>query len=425
MKRYLAPFAIALLAHVPVGAAPEPTQPVAPRTSPANPANSADEFYARGLQALSERKFSDAKRWFGDSLKANDRNVMAMLGLVEVAFQTQSEADIKRWLQKAEQTDPNNVHVLITLGRFFLTRGQADKAENVLNRAVEADPKQLQALIDLADAHSRLGALDKAQTRLRQAAALAPQNAQVQQLLGITLQRSGKMAEAEAALLKAAELDPKSPDAFVLLAQAETRADAAMKYIDQALKRSPQHYEAQMLKVYWQYQAKDAAGVRKTLDEVMKQHPKAAEPWVRKGMLASAENRSGEAKAAYKAALERDGNHPIALNNLAMLALAKDGEGVTVAEAHIRKALRVLPNNGALQDTLAAVLVAKKDVRGALTAIQLAAKLEPRDAGIQLHLAEIQLLNGDKAGARRTAEAIKSSPGVNAARLQAVLRQAG
>ena len=395
-----------------------------PRTG-ASPAASSDEFYERGIQALRSRQFVDAKRWFNESLRVNDRNVMSMLGLVELSFQTQNEADTKRWLQKAEQTDPNNVHVLITLGRFFLVRGQADKAENVLTRAVEVDPKQLQALLDLADAHSRLGALDKAQVRLRQAATLAPQSAQVQQLLGITLQRNGKPAEAEAALLKAAELDAKSPEPYVLLAQAETRPDAAMKYIDQALKRAPQHYEAQMLKVFWQYQAKDAAGVRKTLDDVMKQHPKAAEPWVRMGMLASAENRSSEAKAAYKAALERDANHPIALNNLAMLALAKGGEGTAVAEAHIRKALRALPNNGALQDTLAAVLVAKKDARGALTAIQLAAKLDPRDVGIQLHLAEIQLLNGDKAGARRTAEAIKSSPGVDAARLQAVLRQAG
>lgn len=425
MKRHLAPLALALLAALPAAAAPEPSQPVPPRAGAAAPSASSDEFYMRGLQALSARQFPEARKAFTESLRINERNVMAMLGLVELSFQTQNDADTKRWLKKAEETAPNNVHVLITVGRYHLTRGQADKAENVLVRAVEADPKQLQALIDLADAHSRQGAFEKAVTRLRQAAMLAPESGAVQHLLGVTLQRSGKLAEAETALLKAAELNPKSPDAYVALAQAETRADAANKYIDQALKRVPSHYEAQMLRVFWQYKANDLPAVRKTLDEVIKQHPTAAEPWVRKGILATTENRVAEAKEAYKAALERDANHPIALNNLAMMALSSGGEGPTVAEGYVRKALRVLPNNASLQDTLAAVLVAKQDARSALTAIQLAAKLDPRDPGIQLHLAEILLLNGDKAGAKRVAEALKSTPGVDQPRLQAVLRKAG
>jgi len=422
MKRHLAPFALALLAALPAWSAPEPSQPVAPRTGAA-PTASSDELYQRGLVALSARQFGEAKRWFTEALTVNERNVMAMLGLVELSFQTQSEADTKRWLQKAEQTDPNNVHVLATLGRYHLTRGQVDKAENVLVRAVEADPKQVQPLVDLAEAHARLGALEKAQTRLRQAAELAPKSPLIQQLLGITLLRNGKPVEAEAALLKSAELDPQSPTPLVLLAQHERTAAGATKYIDQALKRAPQNYDAQMLRAYWQLQGKDMAGARKTLDDVMKQHPKAAEPWVRLGMLASAEARPADAKAAYKSALERDPNHPIALNNLAMISLTA-GENPSVAEGLVRKALRMMPNNAALQDTLAAVLVTKKDVRGALTAIQLAAKLDPRDAGIQLHLAEILVLNGDKAGAKRVTEALKGAPGVDAARLQAVTRKA-
>ena len=424
MKRHLAPLALALLAALPAAAAPEPSQPVAPRTGAATPSASSDEYYARGLQALSARQYAEARKAFTESLRVNERNVMAMLGLVELSFQTQNEADTKRWLKKAEETAPNNVHVLATLGRYHLTHGQVDKAENVLVRAVEADPKQVQPMVDLAEAHARLGALDKALERLRQAAQLAPQSAQIQQLRGTTLLRNGKPVEAEAALLKAAELDPQSPMAFVILAQHERTAAGATKYIDQALKRAPQNYEAQMLRAYWQLQGKDMGGARKTLDDVMKQHPKAAEPWVRLGMLATAEGRNNDAKAAYKSALDRDPNHPIALNNLAMMSLST-GENPSVAEGLIRRALRMLPNSGALQDTLASVLVAKQDVRGALTAIQLAAKLDPRDPGIQLHLAEIMLLNGDKAGAKRVAEAIKSTPGVDQPRLQAVLRKAG
>jgi Flp pilus assembly protein TadD len=176
-----------------------------------------------------------------------------------------------------------------------------------------------------------------------------------------------------------------------------------------------------MMRAYWQHQTGDTASARRTLDGVMKLYPKLAEPWVRLGMLASAEKRTADARSAYKAALERDANHPVALNNLAMISL-EAGENPNVAEGMIRKALKVLPNNGALQDTLATVLVAKKDARGALAAIQLAAKLSPNDPGIQLHLAEILLLNGDKVAAKRTAEALKPGPGVDPGRLAAVLR---
>ncbi len=423
MHRRFAPVAFALLAALPALAAPELTQPVAPRVV-AGVATPSDESYQKGLQAMSARQYVEAKRWFVDSLRMNERNVNAMLGLVELSFQTQVDTETRRWLQKAEETDPNNAQVLTTVGRYHLLRGQIDKAESALIRAVEIDPKQVQTLIDLADVHSRLGVHDKAQSRLRQAAELDPKSAKIQLMLGASLQRSGKPAEAETALLKAADLDPQSPEPFVQLARNETKAAAANKYIDQALKRSPQHYDAQMLRVYWLYEAKDVAGVRKALETVMRQHPKAAEPWVQMGMLATMGNRPADAKSAYKSALERDPNHPIALNNLAMISLTA-GENPSVAEGLVRKALRMLPNNAALQDTLAAVLVAKKDARGALTAIQLAAKLDPRDPGIQLHLAEIMVLNGDKAGAKRVLDALKGAPGVDAARLQAVLRKAG
>lgn len=423
MKRSLVPLALVLCLALPALAAPEPSQPVLPRAG-TGASNPADESYARGLQALSAGQPDEARRAFNEALKANDRHVMAMLALAELAFQNKNDTELKRWLQKAEQTEPNNVHVLLTLGRYHLTRDQASKAESVLTRAVDAQPKNLQALIDLADAHSRQRDHAKAAMRLRQAAELAPQSAQVQQLLGLALMRNGKPAEAEKHLLKAAELEPQSPEPLLLLAQMETKAAGATKYIDQALQRAPQSYDGLMMRAYWQHQAGDTAGARRTLDSVMKLYPKLAEPWVRLGMLASAEKRTADARSAYKAALERDANHPVALNNLAMISL-EAGENPSVAEGMIRKALKVLPNNGALQDTLAAVLVAKKDARGALAAIQLAAKLSPNDPGIQLHLAEILLLNGDKVGAKRAAESVKAGPGVDAARLSAVLRKAG
>jgi Flp pilus assembly protein TadD len=68
-------------------------------------------------------------------------------------------------------------------------------------------------------------------------------------------------------------------------------------------------------------------------------------------------------------------------------------------------------------DTLALVQRQRKDKTGALASAQAAVKLDPKDAGLMLTLAEMQLWNGDREAARRSAalvQQLKPAPALDA-----------
>ncbi len=400
-------------------AGPQPSQPVVPRSGEAQSVQGAEALYQRGLQALSAREMEPAKQAFLGALRANQRHVPSMLALAEVAFISKNDSDLRRWLTEAERTEPNNWQVHSALGRFHISREQFPQGEAALAKAVKLEAKALMPRTDLASLYLRRGAADKAVPLLREAIALAPKDARIHQTLGVALAATGNRADGLAMLKRAAELDPQDPLPWLAQAQMASNAAEAAPLIDQVLKRNPLQYDALMLRAGHQYAAKNLSASRQSLEQAAEANPKAADPYVRIGMLAHEAKQTNEARSAYLKALERDANHPLALNNLAMLIL-ENKEDPARAETMARRALRALPNNAQLHDTLAMALVARKDKKGALAAINQAVKLDGQDPQIQLHLAEIQLLNGDRTGALKTVAGLKGKPGLDAARVEAL-----
>lgn len=416
---------LALLAPLvllaPAAAGPQPTQPVPTQAAAAGDARPA---YEAAMRALAAKEVEEAKRQLLAALRADERHVPSQLRLAEIAYQQRNETELKRWLALAERTAPDDVRVLTTVGRFYLLRDQVPQGEALLKRAAEIDAKALEPRVDLADALLRRKAAAEALPWLQQAVALAPQRPELHLRLGDALLRTGQVPQGQAALRQAAQLDPKAAQALVLLAASQTQPAESLKLLDEALKREPQHPGGWMLRAAYQFQVKDLAGARTSLERAAQADPKAAEPWARLGMMADEAQQTREARNYYLQALQRDAGHPVALNNLAMLQL-KANEDPAQAEAMVRRALKTLPQQAQIHDTLARALVARKQKDGALAAVREAARLAPQDADIQLHLAEIQLLNGDREAARRTTEALRGRPGVDAERLARLLARLG
>jgi Flp pilus assembly protein TadD len=383
-------------------AGPVPTQGVRPLPTAGSGDNQALQ---QGLAALQAKQPEEARKAFVAALRASPQSVEAMLGMAELGFQARNDAEALKWLQQAERTAPQRADVQTSLGRFFMARQQADKAEAALRKAVQLDAKALRPRLDLAELLLNRQASKEALPLLREAVQIEPKNALTHYGLGVALLNGGTVVEGEASLRKSAELDPKNPAPWLMLARIQRSGAAAEPFLEQALLRDPKNFDALMLRAQWQAGDKDPKTLRDTLQKAAQANTKVAEPWVRLALLDEAAGKRSDARRNYMAAIERDPHQPIALNNLVMMGLA-DGEDPSRLETMARRAVKALPNNAQVLDTLAQTLRARKDKKGALDAGVQAAKLAPKDVGIQLHVAELYQWNGDRAAARTAVETV-------------------
>lgn len=392
---------------------PTPTQGVRPVLVSQG---SSSDALKKGAEAMAAKQPDQARRHFEAALRNDPKQVAAMLGLAELAFQSRNDGETLKWLQQAERSAPQRAEVQAALGRFYMARKQPEKGEPALRKAIALDPKPLRPRLDLADALMRRGADAEALPLLKAAVAQDPKLAGAQLALGQLQQRMGAAAEADKTLRAAAELEPKSALPWLMLARAQKSAAGALPLLEQALQRQSEHYDALMLRAYWQMESRDAAAARETLVRAAKADAKAAEPLVRLGLLEEQAGQRSEARRQYLVAIERDPYHPVALNNLVMMGLA-DKEDPARLELMAKRAVKALPGNAQVLDTLALVQRQRKDKTGALASAQAAVKLDPKDAGLMLTLAEMQLWNGDREAARRSAalvQQLKPAPALDA-----------
>ncbi len=390
------------LTATPLHAGPVPTQAVRPLPAAGSGGNQALQ---QGLAALQAKQPEEARKAFVAALRASPQSVEAMLGMAELGFQARNDAETLKWLQQAERTAPKRADVQASLGRFFIARQQADKAEAALRKAVELDPKSVRPRLDLSELLLNRQANKEALPLLREAVKLEPSNALAHYGYGVALLNGGTIAEGEASLRKAAELDPKNPAPWLVLARIQRSGAGAEPFLEEALKRDPKSFEALMLRAQWQSADKDTKALRETLQRAAQANPKVADPWVRLGLLDEAAGKRSDARRNYMAAIERDPHQPVALNNLVMMGLS-DGDDPARLETMARRAVKAMPNNAQVLDTLSQTLRARKDKKGALDAGEQAAKLAPKDVSIQLHLAELHQWNGDRAAARKAVDVV-------------------
>lgn len=418
----LAPLALALLCLPPLWAAPLPSQPVTPGLGSTGTPTLADEHLQRGLAALQANRGDEAKRWLDAALKLRPQHGLTLVALAELASARREPDQALRLLQRAEKAEPANALVLNAFARWHANRNEHAAAIGYFQRAIKADPRLLAPHIDLAEVHARQGDQAQALARLREAEKLDPRSARVQQLIGLTLQRQGDTAAAKRALARAAELDPGDLGTLLLQAQQAESAAEAQPLLDKVLKADAKNIDALVLRAEWQARGGDNDAARQTLRQATQAAPQNAEPWLRLATLAHQAKQTAEARSAYQEALQRAPEHPLVLNNFAVLLVESGGDAVA-AEGMARRALQQMPAQAQLHNTLAMALAARKDFKAALQSSQTAVKLDPKDRSLQLQLAEIQLASGDREAAKRTAQNLRGATDVDAGRLAALIKQ--
>jgi tetratricopeptide (TPR) repeat protein len=144
------------------------------------------------------------------------------------------------------------------------------------------------------------------------------------------------------------------------------------------------------------------------------------------GVLADAQGKVGVAKERYQKVLALNPQSPVAANNLAWI-YAQEGANLDVALGLAQTATRAAPDNPEFADTLGVIFLKKGQVSSAMPYLQAAVNKAPKNATIQLHLAQAFVASGKADEARAAAEkALAIDPSFpEAAEAKAIVQRRG
>lgn len=311
--------------------------------------------YEAGMSALTRKNWRDAETAFQEAAKLDPTSPLPLIGLADVAVQTNRNSAAWSWLQKAQSVAPKSGLPYHAMGRLHYQEKAYAKAEQALKKALSLSPDNPLFNLDMADLYAN--ALKKPETAIpyyRKALALNPQHAGAHHGLGMVLWKTGKGGEAEPMLRKAVELAPANPLSRIALGtllMEQNKPEAALAAFDGALKLDTRLVPAIMGKgdVYLgQGKMKEAHAAYHSAAQLA---PKYDMAQLKLGMALQGLNRVKEAEKAYKAAISANPKLALAYNNLAWMA-AENRSNLEQAAQWARKAVELAPAVPAFLDTL-------------------------------------------------------------------------
>ncbi|MES2405955.1 MAG: XrtA/PEP-CTERM system TPR-repeat protein PrsT [Pseudomonadota bacterium] len=383
-----------------------------------------------------------ARKRFETLLQHDAKNTQAMLALAQLSARAGQEKDYLSWLERAAKTAPDALQPHLLLTDYYLRKNDSSKALLLAREARTAHPDNPAALDMLGRAQLAAGDKDNALTSFQKLTEMVPQSPMAQLRLANTQLILKQTNSARASLNRALQLKPDFLDAQAALINLDTQGghyDQAIQMAQQVQHQLPhapagwvlegdtlllQKQPALALKKYeiaWRlqnsgplaiklYNAKLLAGKPAEADTVLldwlKQHPDDA---ASRAYLAQSAMERGNYKLAnthYAKLLEKSPNNILLLNNYAW---SLQHAGDARAQDYAERAYKLAPDNTAIMDTLAEILVSRGQTQRALQLLQKALSKVPDNTEIAYHYVQALAKSGDTARARSELERLLAS----------------
>jgi len=315
-------------------------------------------------------------------------------------FRVETARDYLQTVAQALQTQvTTNVETCVIRARLARQLGRNDEAERLARRGFEDDPQRADIQVFLADLLIRQDRLEDAAQCLRTAVALRPEISGGYSRLGMVLDRLGDREGARKALEMAIQQAPSDATAWLVLGRLlldQGRTGDALLHLEKARQLDPKLSGA----YYALSQAQSRLGAADAARDSMKQFHELKQ--LEKAEL-DARNTSYDDEKFMRALAA--GFH----TEVAGLFLRK--QQTAEAEAHLRQAVRIAPQEPRGYEVLAAILVRTgrpAEARGLYEAL---VRLKPRQAGYHLNLGTVLLqLNDHPAAVEELKRALELDP---------------
>ncbi|MBL1264942.1 tetratricopeptide repeat protein [Methylomicrobium sp. RS1] len=383
--------------------------------------------------ALDNGQFDKAKGYANKALGVNDRVIGAYLVLADIALKQKNINEVEKVLLTAQEKVKGDItaeiKVIQSLAKFYAIQKQPEKMLTVGNELVKRYPDDNKALSVLVGAQIINKNLPAAEATLHQIIGQDKQDIANRLLLARLLStQSGKEKEVLKLLDEADQISPDKPEAQVFKTAyliklkhyqealdlavrvdkqspklvlgkllkgdvylAEKKLDKAIEMYRQAYKLQPSNKVLFTLADIMTIQKKQS-DVINLLNNALEKDGKNGAIHFKLATVYQQQNDNKQAEAHYKAILEGQPDHVLALNNLAYLYFQQSNpKALELA----KKAYEKAPESAAILDTYGYILVKQGQPKEGLLLLEKAASLASKSSDIQFHLAEAYSVNGD------------------------------
>ncbi len=358
--------------------------------------------YLRGLELLGKGDLTGAENALNESLKIDPNLAEAYLVLAEVRLRQKKMAEAESFARKAVTMRPEVPNALVALGNILLLKGDGSQAEGAFRKALSVDANNVSAHMGLGELY--LGTYkkpDEAAAAFSRAVALNSASFNAHFSLASAFAAAKRFPEAIAEFDTAAKLEPNNPQprhATGRIQASQKNFDAALESFTLALQASPTFLPALMDRADVLAEKERNAEALADYEKVIGQQPANADVWLKSGLILQRLQRNEDAAKAYQKALSFNPKLPLAYNNLAWLALQKNGD-LDEALGWSRKAVDLAGSVPHFHDTLGWILRARGDLAKAQEALETATRLKPPQAESYYHLGIVLQERGNKKGA--------------------------
>jgi predicted Zn-dependent protease len=353
--------------------------------------------------------------------------------LSQLALSAYDAQRAERYAQQALQRNPKDAEAKFVLARAYVIRGDAAKAITTAREAIRDDPEH--SSFDLVEVLVALDRLEDAHLELERLRAKEPAG-EIDRRLALLAFEAGDMKEAQQRFAELASNGEANEAALLYLADIAARdgdTDAAIagyrKLYDSSVALPARSRAAALL-----FARSDRKEALTLLDDYVTEHPDAeVDLTVAKAHLLADHGEAGAAVELLNTALARHPGHPSieyeravildqagrvhdsvdalerllsertddpTLLNALGYTLADHNLELPHAEALIRRALVVMPDNPAALDSLGWVRFRQGDSKGALLSLERAYNIG-HDSEIAAHWGEALWASGDSSQARK------------------------
>ncbi|MDJ0721314.1 MAG: tetratricopeptide repeat protein [Desulfobacterales bacterium] len=298
------------------------------------------------------------------------------------------------------QENPQNNRALFGYALFLRDSGREAKAEEIL-RARASDISQNDLIRGIYRFYIEPERYRDAIFLLTPLIALHPDYIDLHYLLGVSFNGLNDSARALTAFRSVSPSSRFYGEATLQIASRhaeEDRFDQAIAHLEAALAKQPANTEFLLYLGYYYEEAERFEEAERYLLRVIEAVPDSEQAHFRLGVVYDKMKRKEDSIAAMQRVIAINGDHANALNYLGY-TYADMGINLDEAEALIRRALELRPDDGYITDSLGWVFYKKGNYEEALKWLLKASELVPDDPVISEHVGDAYLKLGDKANA--------------------------
>jgi superkiller protein 3 len=374
------------------------------------------------------RRFDEAEKLVTQAIAVNpkDENPVVFLGVVRL--KQKRLADGIALFKKALEMNPKNSRALLSLSDGYRQQGRADESIQCAKQALDQDPRNSEAWLSIGASEEQRGNWSGAGDAYRKATEVDPGNYRCWQSVANVSPDYEKACEAARKALALAP-DERSAQALLpVIQQKFKKTDEAIASYELALKDSPENITAANGLFRMVISLGKLQDGEEFFREMTRAHSSSALSWMMLGEVCDAERKYADAREALQKSVKLAPGNAISWIGLATITMENAGHhksttpGAPVdpvvrsagaeAEASIRKALAIEPENPAAFERLSLALIYQNRYDEAEAAARKAISLDGSMANARFELANCFYCSGNVRGAIESFEAsVRLAPG--------------